>query len=60
MSFKGIFKQVELANGGSDMAFHHYGSHIEYQELLARVRDDPCFHSLAYAGAAVHWLKKKV
>ena len=57
-SFQRVANVVELADGGDKMAFYHYGSDKEYNKLLKGVREDPRLNSLAYAGAAVHWLHR--
>ena len=49
---------VELACGGNEMAYWHYGSDGEYRELLEGVRGDARLGSLAYAGAAVRWRRR--
>jgi hypothetical protein len=46
--------KVELADGGPKMAFYHYGSDDEYEELLAHALDDARLSSLAYVVAAAH------
>ena len=57
-TFMTISELVELANGGADMAFYHYGSNGEYHKMLANVRSDTRLNSLAYVGAAMQWLNR--
>ncbi|KAI0031626.1 hypothetical protein K488DRAFT_51731 [Vararia minispora EC-137] len=57
-AFISVSKSVELAKGGDEMAFYHYGSDREYHKLLAEVRGDTRLNSLAYVGAAMQWLNR--
>ncbi len=52
--------KVELADGGPEMAFYHYGSDAEYNQLLAHAPDDPRLNSLAYVVPAARWRKRYV
>jgi hypothetical protein len=51
--------QVELAHGGVNMDFYHYGSDSEYHELLEHVHNDARLNSLAYVNTAIRWLRRK-
>ncbi|KAK3896558.1 hypothetical protein C8A05DRAFT_39899 [Staphylotrichum tortipilum] len=51
---------VELANGGPEMAFYHYGSDAEYNRLLAHAPDDPRLNSLTYVVQAARWRKRYI
>jgi len=42
------------------MTFYHCGSDAEYNQLLARVPDDPRLNSLTYVTAAARWRKRYV
>jgi hypothetical protein len=53
-----VSPRVELANGGEEMAFYHYGSDSEYCKLLADARGDARLNSLAYIAPAAQWLAK--
>ena len=57
-SFQRVSEPVELAYGGGEMAFYHYGTDSEYRKLLTDVRGDTRLNSLAYIGAAVQWLHR--
>lgn len=50
-------KTVELAYGGEEMVFYHFGSDIEYHKMLAGIGNDTRLNSLAYVGAAANWLQ---
>jgi hypothetical protein len=50
--------RVELANGGKEMAFYHYGSNSKYCKLLADARGDTRLNSLVYIAPAAQWLAK--
>ncbi|KAI9826024.1 MAG: hypothetical protein M1826_006822 [Phylliscum demangeonii] len=53
-----VSPRVELANGGEEMAFYHYGSDSEYRKLLADARGDIRLNSLAYIAPAAQWLAR--
>lgn len=53
-----VSPRVELAKGGENMAFYHYGSDSEYLKLLRDVRGDSRLNSLAYIAPAAQWLAR--
>ncbi|KAF9872940.1 hypothetical protein CkaCkLH20_09450 [Colletotrichum karsti] len=58
--FQAIFPSVELAYGGDETAFYHYGSDKEYHKLLTDVPCDARLNSLAYAIPAAQWRHRRV
>ena len=53
-----LFPQVELAYGGDEMVFQHFGSNSEYIRLVEGVGDSPLLTSLAYLPSATKWLRR--
>ncbi|KAK2022056.1 hypothetical protein LX32DRAFT_520416, partial [Colletotrichum zoysiae] len=53
--FQAVSPLVELAYGGDETAFYHYGSDTEYNKLLTGVPCDARLNSLAYAIPAAQW-----
>jgi len=52
-----LFPQVELAYGGDEMVFHHFGSDSEYTRLVDGVGDDPLLTRLAHLPSMARWLR---
>lgn len=55
-----LFPKVELAYGGDEMEFHHFGSDSEYTRLLDGVGSNPLLNSLVYLPSMAKWLRCRV
>lgn len=53
-----LFPQVELAYGGDELVFHHFGSDSEYTRLVDGVGGDPLLASLAYLPSMARSLRR--
>jgi hypothetical protein len=52
--------KLELAYGGNELEFYHFGSGREYTTFIAGVGKNPTFHSLSYAPAMAKWRREHV
>lgn len=50
------FPLVELAHGGDDMRFHHYGTNDDYSKMLQDTPKDAMLNAMAYMTSMVKWV----
>lgn len=53
------FPLVELAHGGDDMRFHHYGTDDDYNKMLQDAPKDTMLNAMAYMTSMVKWVSRR-